>query len=315
MLQTANDAPNFTIVLPVDCQADCVFCSWRTSNQDKQKMDDDKFFKAIIHTLNNLPSNCTELTISGGEPTTYPYLEQVLKLIQLHKKENIKKVVFTTNGQNLYSWAKDSLFLDVVDYVNISRHHYIQEDNDRIMRIRTINWNTICSVSDRLSKAGIRTNINCILSTSVMKEYDYEFLACFIDYARNHSINSITFRKDYDDGFGMHYLEQEIQETYKPLHIGECPVCRKSKYLINGMEVLFTTSEFEPTAYYGSQSIYEFILQPNGNLTSDWEGNSTVELDTKPKLKQCTDNTSNLNLTSRGYLAGSGRGCGSSGCR
>jgi len=264
--------PNFTIVLPVDCSADCSFCSWRTSNQDKQTFNNRAFIDGLILALENLPKRCTQITISGGEPSVYSELSTVMATIAYHKRKNIKKVVFTTNGQNILKLANEKWFTDVVDYVNISRHDSNQEDNDRIMGIKTITWGGIKKASKRLGNAGIPTNINCVLSDSITTKYSDIFINDFVRLARKNFINSITFRRDYDDGFGVHPLEGYMGTS---TNIGECPVCRKSRYIVNGMEVIFTTSEFEPTDVLGEQ-VYEFILQPNGKLTTNWEGTDEV---------------------------------------
>ena len=266
--------PNFTIVLPIGCSADCSFCSWRTSNQDKQTYNDAKFIQSLVDTLENLPEECNQITISGGEPSAYKKLDEVMSVISYHKRKNIKKVVFTTNGQNLLELSNQKWFTSVVDYVNLSRHDSNQEDNDRIMGIKTIDWETIKMVSSLLGKEGIPLNINCVLSDSITTRYSDVFLMDFVDACRDNYVNSITFRKDYDDGFGIHVLETVMG---KSSDVADCPVCRKSRYILKGMEVLFTTSEFEPTEILGDK-VYEFILQPNADLTTDWEGNDVIDV-------------------------------------
>lgn len=113
--------PNFTIVLPTGCNANCSFCSWRTSNQDKQNFNTDKFLEGLTDTLEHLPSKCNQITISGGEPSTYKDLYKVMNIIAYHKRKNIKKVVFTTNGTNLLNLSNETWFTDVVDSVETIR--------------------------------------------------------------------------------------------------------------------------------------------------------------------------------------------------
>lgn len=273
-IDIVSSEPNFTIVLPTGCNADCSFCSWRTSNQDKQNFNTDRFLEGLTDTLEHLPPQCNQITISGGEPSTYKYLSKVMNIIEYHKRKNIKKVVFTTNGTNLLNLSREDWFTDVVDFVNISRHAYDQTENDNIFKIKTIDWKTIKSISKNLAVAGIPTNINCVLSDSISMDYDENFIKQYVKVAHKNFVNSITFRKDYDDGFGIHPIEKTMG---KAKNIGECPVCRKSRYIMNGMEVLFTTSEFEPTDVLG-ENVYEFILQPNGDLSTDWEGNDTIDV-------------------------------------
>ena len=298
--------PNFTIVLPVGCNADCSFCSWRTSNQDKQVFNDDKFITALTFALENLPSSVTQLTISGGEPSTYNELQEVMSVISYHKRKNIKKVVFTTNGQNILKLSTEKWFTSVVDFVNISRHDSNQEDNDRIMGIKTIDWATIKKVSKNLAKRGIPTNINCVLSDSITERYSDIFLKDFVKACRKNFINSITFRRDYDDGFGIHDLETIMNF---PISIADCPVCRKSRYIVDGLDVLFTTSEFEPTDVLGDD-VYEFILQPNGDITTNWEGTDVIDLSPsaarRPKKTKSVSDTVSHTFGGCGFIISCG---------
>jgi|GEM_PF-5670213 len=278
-LNIVTTNPNFTIVLPVGCGAKCSFCSWRNSEQDRQDFDD-TFVEKLPEILESLPSQCNQITISGGEPSKYKRLSEVMYILNYHKKKNIKKIVFTTNGKNLLNLVKESWFVDTVDYVNISRHHFKQSFNDSIMGVKLLTWEEIKLASDALAKHGIATNINCVLSKNIQNpyglEYDEKFVEEFVSIAKAHNVNSITLRKDYDDGFEKHELENLLKR--KPKDISECPVCGKSRYLVDGMDVLFSTSEFEPSDILGTDRVYEFILQPNGNLTTDWEGEEIVLL-------------------------------------
>lgn len=285
-MKVVTTNPNLTIVLPTNCTADCSFCSWRTSNQHKQHFDTEKFLKSLVHTLEHLPESCTQITISGGEPSEYKDLYRVMGIIAYHKLKNIQKVVFTTNGQNLERLSNAKWFTDVVDFVNLSRHHYVQDTSDKIFKLATINWPMIKHISDNLSIEGIALNINCVLSKDIHEEYSRLFVDEFVDRCRKNSVNSITFRANYDEGSDIHELEKLMD---KKVGVHECPVCRKSEYLVNGFRVLFTNSEFEPVDVLGYDAIYEFILQPNGDLTSDWEGTLKVLLKEGLTINQIFD--------------------------
>ena len=274
-MNVVNTNPNFTIVLPVNCNAKCDFCSWKTSNQDEKVGSDERFLENLKKTLELLPSEFTQITISGGEPTLYKNLTKVLMLIGYHK-DKFKKVVFTTNGIKLKECAKNPIFTEVVDFVNISRHHYEDSENDKVMQTRSITFEDVKEISEILSLKGIPLNINCVIQ-EVKNEYSVNFIGEFIQKCRANYVNSITFRKDYDEGFGISNIEKTIQETYSPKQISECPVCLKTRYIINGMGVNFTTSEFEPKDVLGT-NVYEVIMQPNGDLTIDWDGDIIVDL-------------------------------------
>ncbi len=278
-LTIITDEPNFTIVLPVNCNMECSFCSWRTANQNIQDTNDSYFLKNLRIVLEELPEQFKQITISGGEPSLYTNLEQVMMFIGYHKFKNIKKVVFTTNGTNLKELSKNSWFTSVVDYVNISKHHYNDEENNEIFKGQLINWEEIKEISSELGNYGIPTNINCVLSDSIEKRYPNNFVPIFVNTARYNYINSITFRKDYDDGDNIHHLEKLLVKHKEDNH---CPVCRKTHYIIDGMNIYFTSSVFEPNKIL-KNNLYEIILQPNGKLTMDWAGKN--ELSTMQVIK------------------------------
>lgn len=272
-MDIVSQNPNLTIVLPTQCKADCSFCSWRTSKQDKQTFDDKLFLESLKDTLTLLPPGFTQITISGGEPSTYSELESVMTLI--NQAKNIEKVVFTTNGENLLYLSKQKWFTNVVNYVNISRHHWDSGYNQSIFKLDMIDWKTIKKVSKNLALEAIPTNINCVLSNSINEMYKVDFIKNFVKVCKANNINSITFRNDYDDGDNIHYIESSMG---KALSDNSCPVCRKAQYLVSGMNVFFTNSVFEPMDILGDNVVYEFILQPNGDLTIDWNGNYRVTL-------------------------------------
>jgi len=272
-MNVVNTNPNFTIVLPVFCNAGCNFCSWKESKQDQKIGDEKIFLQNLKKTLEELPEEFTQITISGGEPTLYKDLNKVLMMIAYHK-DKFKKVVFTTNGVRLKEYSTNPIFTEVVDFVNISRHHFVDSENDRVMKTKSITFSDIKEISENLGSKGIPVNINCVLEE---KEniYSLDFMSDFIEYSRNNYVNSITFRKDYMEGFGISDLEERVQKDYSPKQVSECPVCLKTRYIIKGMEVNFTTSEFEPKDIL-KDDIYEVILQPDGILTSDWEGEKEI---------------------------------------
>ncbi len=266
------DEPNFTIVLPTQCNMECSFCSWRTSDQDKQDVSSMQFLKKLRIILEELPERFSQITISGGEPSTYKELEQVMMMIGYHKFKNIKKVVFTTNGERLEELSSKSWFTSVVDYVNLSRHHYNDETNDDIFKGKLIGWDIIQKISSTLGACGIPLNINCVLSSSIFKKYNEDFITDFVSIAKNNWVNTITFRNDYDDGNGVHYLETSLGKSVQD---NVCPVCRKTQYIINGMIVFFTSSVVEPGTIL-KNNLYELILQPNSKLTMDWSGKNEI---------------------------------------
>lgn len=302
-----NSNPNLTIVLPVNCNADCSFCSWKKSGQN-EVVSNSKFINQLRTTMGELPSEFKQVTISGGEPSLYPYLEQVMEIISECKQ--ITKVVFTTNGSKLYEIANKSWFTNVVNYINLSQHHHDQNFNIAEMGTRQLLLEReISELSEYLSGYGIPINFNCVLSDNVEAKYKLQFIYDFVDKAKQLGINSITFRADYFETTEPHYLESLLG---KPMSVSSCDVCRKATYLVNGMNVNFTNSVFEPADVLGSDILYEAIIQPNGKITTDWAGKielTAIEIDNSDDINggDCLPPTIIKRIKS-------GAGCGSSGC-
>lgn len=266
-----NDNPNLTIVLPVNCNAECSFCSWRGSKQDTKTSPN--FLVKLSDTISFLPSQFKQVTISGGEPSLYERLEEVFQI--LNDKKSITKVVFTTNGTNLVSLIHKRWFVDTVDFINISRHHHEEKKNDLVFETKTINNFEIGHIAQDLNLMGIPVNFNCVLSKSICEAYDGNFVENFKNFAQEVGVNSITFRADYFETTEPHYLEQCLG---KPMNISSCEVCRKATYLRGGMSINFTNSHIEPTDILGKGILYEAVVQPNGDLTADWRGNIKIQL-------------------------------------
>lgn len=288
--------PNFTIVLPTTCDAECPFCSWNSSNQNLVTREEHfKYVRLLDIILMKLPKRITSITISGGEPGLFKALPELMEVLSKHKTINIKKIVYTTNGKNLGYLSSKNWFTDVIDFINLSRHSDSQTQNDKIMKIQSIDWKEIKKCSTLLSYSGIPLNINCVLSKKNNVFYDFDFIENFIKVCKENYVSSIVFRNDYDDGFKKHDLEVMLNDRYKLKGLGECPVCRKAEYIINGFPIYFTSSLFEPVETFGT-NIYELIMQPNGVLTADWGGEVEVDYLTQSNSTSTTGTTSRVRI-------------------
>lgn len=278
-ISTKNKNPNLTIVLPGPCQAKCSFCTWKQDDNEK------KFLKSLKKLMKRLPKNFTQISISGGEPTLSPVLSETLTIISKAKKKGkIQKVVLTTNGVNLLETA--DLMKNVVDHVNISRHHFNEDDNQKIFGTKHIpTFQTLPEITKKLNSFGIDVNFNCVL-TDETKKWNENHLYNFIVMAQGCGVSSISFRNQYDD-FKASELQEEVEKSYKARTEQSCPVCFTKVFLINGMPIKFHHSSFEPTeekTFKETNETYELILHGNGVLAKDWEGKKEVSLKKdKPK--------------------------------
>lgn len=260
-IKTNNVNPNFTIILPGPCQAACNFCYW------KENKDDSRFLKGLIRSLNELPDFFNQISISGGESSLSPYFEETIKIINQYKLSGkIKKVVLTTNGINLLNKS-----LHGIDHINISRHSYKQSINNKIFKTEKIPTKShLKLISEHCNKYGIDVNFNVVFVEDVNTNED---IFKWIKFAKKTNTTSVTFRNQYGK-YGISKMESKLLDmNYIPSIISTCPVCRTSKFIVDGILVKFHSSDYEPTdsSKFDEDEVYEVILQSNGNLTRDWE--------------------------------------------
>ena len=67
--------PNLSIVMPGGCNGKCDFCFWQKTKPCGG------YLEKLTGVFTSLPSQFSQLSITGGEPTLSPYLENVLNLI------------------------------------------------------------------------------------------------------------------------------------------------------------------------------------------------------------------------------------------
>lgn len=286
-IKTRNLNPNFTLVLPGPCQAKCEFCNW------KREKNESKFIPMLKEILPQLPEVFKQISISGGEPTISPVYDETLRVIKEYKRYGtINKVVLTTNGFGLFD-----INVDGIDHINISRHHYDDEINREIFHTDKVpNEDQLLFINNQMNELGIDVNYNVVITEHINKEYSRILLNNFIDFVKKTNASSITFRNQYDD-FTVSKIETSLLKTgFKPKHISSCPVCTSTEYIVNGIKVRFHRSKYEPTKskFIKDDEVYELILQPNGNLTADWEGKKIILSNKKKKKKKKTGQVANL---------------------
>jgi len=117
------------------------------------------------------------LLLAGGEPTLSPVFKEALALINKYKKKGkFNKVVLTTNGIHLNKFD-----LTGIDHVNISRHHYDQEINEKIFGTKQVpNKKDLYSINSRVNQQGIDVNYNVVIT----KENEDLNLAEFVSFAK-----------------------------------------------------------------------------------------------------------------------------------
>jgi hypothetical protein len=91
----------------------------------------------------------------------------------------------------------------------------------------------------------------------------------YIKFAKELGVDAVCFRKPHGT---LEPSEQEILfKDFLTIKESSCPVCRIKWQYINDMQVFWKASALEPSK--DLNSVYEAIIQTNGDITTDWAGN------------------------------------------
>lgn len=237
--------PNLSLIMPVGCNAKCSFCYWKKSTGLTLSR-----FAFICKTL---PDTFKQISITGGEPTLSDELIKYLKIA----RKRFDKVVLNTNG---FLLSKEHF--KYVDHVNISRHHFNEINNRHVFNSNSTPSNTklkaLCNFGD--------VTINCVLPDGFNNRL---FIDKYIEFAKNIGAK-VAFRKYFNS---LEILEHiDTDDTLINSH--SCPACLHRVHRINDVNVTYKYSVKE--TYEAINGIYELIIQSNGDLTFDWDGNNKL---------------------------------------
>ncbi len=275
--------PNFSIIVPGGCNGKCSFCFWK---QDKMC---ENYMSNLLETMNSLPSQFYQLSLTGGEPSLSPYLDKILENIDRNKWKN---TVLTSNGTNLSKFIPK--MKGIIEHVNISRHHYDDKINESIFGTNSVpNSTKLKQLVNELHKAGIDVTYSAVLTEDLNSK---EGIEKYIKFANSHGVKQVFFRKQHGT-LDPSEAEQAFESIKSSTH--NCPVCRNTTQNIHGTTVVWKASLEEPSKELGM--IYEVVYNQNGVLTSDWEQEFPLN---SQLIKE--------NSQYKSLLEGCGSGCGSS---
>lgn len=261
LLETIKN-PNFSIVVPGGCNGKCNFCFWNKSKTCNN------YISRLKETLNNLPSQFYQLSLTGGEPTISPYFKKILEIIDNKK---FKHIVLTTNGTNILEHI--NIIKNKIKYINISRHHYDDTINSNIFKTDTIpNKEELKIICNELKKNKIDITLSAVLTENLNNKNDIDN---FILFAKEMRVNSVFFRKQHGDNIDKTNVEK-VYSNYPYINESNCPVCRSDKQLIENVFVTWKASKKEPSNELGY--IYELVFNENGKLTTDWEMKNEINV-------------------------------------
>lgn len=258
----SEENPNFTVITNGGCAAKCSFCTDSyTRKASKQYLEN---LEKALSPDGALPYNFIQCSISGGEPTTSPNLQEILEIIT--ESRRFRKVVLTTNGAKLDEHKE--LIAKHISHLNISRHGIGDAVNEQVFQtkhfIKDAQLKDVCSYFNRM---GIDVNFNYVYTKDKMLTKP-EVIA-YVEYAKSMGANSVSLRYDQNENsLTPTPVEQEFSD-YKIVYSGGCPVCRNHTVLVNGLQTVFKASFAEPSNTING--VYELIYGIDGKLTTDWE--------------------------------------------
>jgi len=275
-INTNNDSPNLSIVLPGGCNADCWFCIY---NQNTKQETHPEYITHLEYVLDNMPEQFHQISITGGEPTISGYFITLLDILE-KRRDKYTKIVLNTNGTQFSSNNLPKMY-NVVDHINLSRHGINEADNQHIFNTGGIpTAKQILRHNTYLNSLGIDVTLNTVEFTR--RDTD-KFVRDYIKFAKSVNANAVCFRKECVDGNDLSPTVNELYfKNYKTVNETRCPVCRTTTKIINGMYVTWkagiletSVSKWNNMVDVNTQDlIYECVFHPNGKLTSDWACNS-----------------------------------------
>lgn len=138
-----------------DCNGHCAFCIERGGLAPPSTTVGELIFAT------NLLTQYRKVLILGGEPFLYPHLLEYLVGIRAKKDE----IYITTNGSMFPTNPNQILakMAKLVNGINISIHHYLPMENDRIVGTRVVFQDVADAIKVLKSASHVNIRINCNL--------------------------------------------------------------------------------------------------------------------------------------------------------
>ena len=260
-MTTYNQDPNFSIVMPGGCNAECAFCF----NKGKQKSEDCSqigFILGLWEQLKALPNQFYQISITGNEPMLSPLIGDVMEVCK-RMKQRYTNILLTTNGSHLLKNPK--MVIDGVHHINVSRHHYDEAENKRIFGgAYNVTDKELADIVDVYSSQGVDVSLNCVINDDTTED----FINAYIDFAKRIGAYAVRFRKE-NGTLEPTSVEKQIGEIYPILWHGTCPVCRTDLRIIRGQQTYWKSSVLEPSDTI-TDKVFELVYDTDGKVYLDW---------------------------------------------
>lgn len=148
---------NLYIDISSACNASCPFCIAPTIG----RKDGPRFLEGVKFALDLTESVDGTVQVVGGEPMISKRLSPLLREIGAR---NYRRIVVNTNGSFISDNIVSTMKSNGVTHVNLSRHHYNEDRNQQIMRLKPELPNSMfVDGLEHIADSGIYTRMNCNL--------------------------------------------------------------------------------------------------------------------------------------------------------
>lgn len=300
---------NFTAILPVTCNANCVFCPEKEMEQKATKAD---WMNGLVTSLFENRKRVDHVSISGGEPTlNVKLLQQAIDTILT--ETHIRRVGLTSNGQFLESANKTLNVLNALtdkttlecklDFMNISMHSFDSNLNMEIMGLSSMFDLDDLVRFRKLLGRNVSFHINFVICKQNLRNIKWEMQQAK-EFMENNPYFDIVFRVDYamkDQFKSLHQWAQMKPRARKLVEaprlvnifngvfnktvelkgeqlIGYCPSCfTLASYPGDHNTVYLKASSYEPNEVLKEPT--ELVYHMNGGLYFDWSRKQPVNVE------------------------------------
>jgi organic radical activating enzyme len=164
------------------CNYDCSFCSDEFKSGDKKYLDIDVYIDTCKRLIEQSGNNKVWFKLTGGEPTLYPKLIELLKFIK--STGNFTYII--TNGSRTIRYWEELKEANCIDFIAVSMHPEQKADVNHIIDVINVFKDTETIVT---------TNITCV------PEYFDVAMSSF--YRIYNNCPTIINLQQINDEFGM----------------------------------------------------------------------------------------------------------------
>ena len=250
-----------------NCNAHCPFCSAHRGLGDL----DPVILKECVDELVDAGA-VDRVSITGGEPLIVGDSLRLNRLFDILEQSGLVYYALTTNGRYL---ARNFVMIDTLSklkYLNVSRHHYDDEENRRVFGDRSIpGLDEITGIFGLFGGKPLEFRLNCTLYPGA----DADFVNRYIQTAAGAGISSILFRSDY-----FSRPDPALSDMFRNLLNGhkESTKCRCVYGNVSGVKVEYREVDgaLEHRLEIEGEYIRNLVLHADGRLTGGWSDESVL---------------------------------------